>query len=385
MTAFLPQRDPDPQRRQKELEDRREVYQFNYQHVSPLAILNRVPVHDEFSFEWLTTVAERVLVGLANRAELDEDSQLKGYHHVRRGMLSRLISIGEHASADIKMLVSDALKFHGRIGAPARPAESLQEFVELYRAIGLPPIAKDYLEDRIFAAMRTAGPNPVMLQRMAAVDSRLPITDELFEATVPGDSLDAAMAEGRLYLADYAILDGAELGDFPNGQKYLYAALALFVVDRDSKLLTPVAIQCQQQPGPKNPIFTPADGWNWAIAKTMVEIADGNVHEASTHLGRTHLLMEPFVVSAFRQLAPNHPLSVLLIPHFEGTLAINAAAWQHLIADRGAVDKLFGGTIKTSRTVAAEGVRSVRIMQDVLPNSFAARGVDDTDVFPTYP
>ena len=28
---------------------------------------------------------------------------------------------------------------------------------------------------------------------------------------------------------------------------------------------------------PENPIFTPNDGWNWQIAKTFVEIADGNI------------------------------------------------------------------------------------------------------------
>ena len=224
-----------------------------------------------------------------------------------------------------------------------------------------------------------------MLRRLKSLDERLRITDAMFQVAAPHDSLDAALAEGRLYLADYALLDGAELSSFPNGQKYLYAPLALFVIDRTTKDLRPVAIQCRQIPAADNPIFTPNDGYNWLIAKTIVETADGNIHEASTHLGRTHLAMEPFVVSSYRQLAANHPLSILLWPHFEGTLAINKAAWQHLIAEKGGVDKLMGGTIKTSRGVAVQGVQSLRVMSDLLPLTFAERGVEDREAFPVYP
>jgi arachidonate 15-lipoxygenase len=121
------------------------------------------------------------------------------------------------------------------------------------------------------------------------------------------------------------------------------------------------------------------------IAKTVVEIADANIHEASTHLGRTHLAMEPFVISTHRQLADDHPLSVLLRPHFEGTLAINKAAWQHLIAEKGGVDKLMGGSIKTSRGVAAHGVQSLHVMNDLLPLTFEKRGVADYELLPIYP
>ena len=168
-------------------------------------------------------------------------------------------------------------------------------------------------------------------------------------------------------------------------QKYVYAPLALFVVDRATKLLAPVAIQCKQTPGPDNPIFTPGDGPSWLIAKTIVGIADGNFHEAVTHLGRTHLLVEPFVISTHRQLASNHPLYRLLWPHFEGTLAINDASWRHLIANKGAVDKLFGGTIATSRKLTANGVRTYSFNESLLPKALAARGVLDDTWLATYP
>jgi len=387
MSAFLPQHESlvTKELRKLRLDLARRFYQYDYTHVSPLAIIHDVPIVDEFSFEWLGIVAKKVLAVGANRLELEGDVRLKSQQEQHQRRLGDLLQLGRSSILEIKNLIHQALHFDGRIGAPAKSAQTLQEYADLFRAFGLPPIAKDFADDRAFVAMRVAGPNPVMLQRMSSLDDRLPITNAIFQQAVPQDSLDAALAEGRLYLADYALLNGAELGSFPNGQKYVYAPLALFVITGPAKELVPVAIQCQQQPAANNPIFTPQDGYNWLIAKTIVETADGNIHEASTHLGRTHLAMEPFVISTYRQLSERHPLSVLLSPHFEGTLAINKASWQHLIAEQGGVDKLMGGTIKASRGVAVHGVQSVRVMNDLLPLTFARRGVADRDAFPVYP
>jgi hypothetical protein len=46
MTAFLPQQDPDRNTRAKDLETRRNEYQYSYTHVSPLAIVDRLPIRD---------------------------------------------------------------------------------------------------------------------------------------------------------------------------------------------------------------------------------------------------------------------------------------------------------------------------------------------------
>lgn len=386
MTAFLPQHEsffPGLFRNLRLRWDRR-LYQYDYSHVSPLAVLKQLPITDQFGFEWLTVVGKRVLDVLENHAELELDQHAKLLHQDKHKVIRELFEIGEASVITLTHHISKSLQFDGRIGASASPAQSLHDYAELFRAFGLPPIARDFMDDQAFAAMRVAGPNPVMLKRLKALDERMPITNEMFRIAAPQDSLDAALAEGRLYLADYALLDGAELGTFPNGQKYLYAPLALFVITGAKKELLPVAIQCKQKPAADNPIFTPNDGYNWLIAKTIVETADGNIHEASTHLGRTHLTMEAFVISSYRQLAENHPLALLLWPHFEGTLAINKAAWQHLIADKGGVDKLMGGTINTSRKVAVHGVQSTRVMNDLLPLTFAQRGVDDREAFPNY-
>jgi len=372
-------------RRQKQLEAARQEYRFNYTHVSTLAVADTMPLQEGVHLGWFFEVCEKVLVSLDNRASLEYGTEVAKVHQKKRAKLHSLKLRGLAAVAEIRDLVHGALQFDVRVGAASNPAKTIEEYNDLFRSIGLPPISKDFRNDLAFANMRLAGPNPMMLQRMTSLDARLPITDPIFQVAAPGDTLAAAMAEARLYVTDYAALDGVELGNFPNGQKYISAPIALFVVDKTTKVLKPVAIQLRQKPGPENPIFTPNDSWNWQIAKTFVEVADGNVHETVMHFARTHMVMEPFVLCTYRQLAGTHPIRILLAPHFEGTLSINTSSWKHLIADGGAVDKLCAPSIQACRGLAVQGVKKLNVMDSLLPKTFADRGVDDATALPNYP
>jgi len=228
--------------------------------------------------------------------------------------------------------------------------------------------------------------------------AKFPVTEDLYQAVMgQNDSLTQAIEDKRLYIADYKIFDGVKAGDFPpEYTKYLCAPLALFAVPPDdcSQSLVPVAIQCNQDPGSENPIFTPpplgtpeSQRWSWLIAKTIVQIADANYHELISHLGRTHLLIEPFIIATARELAPNHPLGILLRPHFQGTLFINNAATVGLINKGGIVDATFGCTIDESLRIALEGVRGYPFSfnDSMLPKFFEQRGVDDVTKLPDYP
>ena len=240
--------------------------------------------------------------------------------------------------------------------------------------------------------MRVAGPNPLMINRIKALDVRLPITEEQYQSVMgTEDNLEKALADGRLYLADYSVFDGAIDGSFPAAQKFNYAPLALFAVPPDGqsrvRSLVPVAIQCAPRPGPDNPIFLPKDGDKWLSAKTIVQIADANFHEVVSHLGRTHLFIEPFIIAAHNQLSPTHPLFVLLTPHFEGTLAINDAASRKLIVSRGLVDALLASSADQGRVFAVKAAQSyqLNVNTSTLPQTLAQRGVDDTSHLPDYP
>lgn len=279
--------------------------------------------------------------------------------------------------------------------------ESFEPYQNLFQIIYLPCISKNFQEDRVFAAHRVAGPNPLVIERVKeGLPDNFPVTDEQYQAVMgQQDSLSQAIQDKRLYLADYKIFDGIKPGNFPpEYTKHLCAPLALFAVPQAdgncSRSLVPVAIQCHQVPSPKNPIYTPpplgtpkSDRWFWLIAKTIVQIADANYHELISHLGRTHLLIEPFIIATARELAPNHPLGILLRPHFQGTLFINNAATVGLINQEGIVDATFGGTLEESLRITVEGVRGYPFSfnDSMLPKFFEQRGLDNVKTLPDYP
>ena len=148
--------------------------------------------------------------------------------------------------------------------------------------------------------------------------------------------------------------------------------------------LLPIAIQCRQNPNETdNPIFTPKDGVAWEMAKTTVQIADFNYHELITHLGATHLVIEPFVVTTHRQLAANHPVKRLLLPHFEGTILINWGAQASLVADGGPFDEMFAGTMHSNRKIVGQTIARP-FNDEMFPHKTKQRGVDDEKLFYPY-
>jgi arachidonate 15-lipoxygenase len=90
-------------------------------------------------------------------------------------------------------------------------------------------------------------------------------------------------------------------------------------------------------------------------------------------------------MATHRQLPTNHPVSLLLRPHFACTLAINDAARRILVAPDGGVDRLLSSTIDNSRVLAVKGLQSYRFNDAMLPKQLQSRGVDDPDRLPIYP
>lgn len=415
MQLFLPQDDPQPERRVKALADGRETYTYNYDYIPGAPMADKVPRQDLPSLAYIEKVTVQLLAIMVNTAKVDSalaeaehrETALERWKHFLHTPVQEMIQQIEegadlhrpgqeleHAArimAEVKQgglhYVFQQLQNKALLGKSKGRAERMADFELLFQEIPRQAIVDTYADDATFARMRTQGPNPVMLRRIDAVDDRFPVTDAMFQLTMGADdSLAAAGAEGRLFLCDYAALDGAQCGAFPDGQKFISAPLALFALPRGNgdRQLRPVAIQCQQAPGPNNPIFTPRDGHGWLIAKSIVQTADGNVHQAVSHLARSHLVLECFVLATRRQLAPNHPLRALLEPHFEGTVIINDAAQSQLMCDGGIVDALLSSKIEVSRALAAKGRADWRFNSALPRQDFADRGVDDTAVLPGY-
>ncbi|ESA37397.1 lipoxygenase [Leptolyngbya sp. Heron Island J] len=416
----------NPDQHKKRLE-----YQYNYTHIPPIAMVDKLSEEEQFSSRWRLMVAKvgfEILVNtiIVNRgdqgksgaaddvkaflietfqetlADYSVRSRLKilwqGAKFIPRILFTRLSLKAEELENLIKEIIQsvngDFLRDFAanvqqklKLDAPVGRGQDIKDFQALFQTIDLPDIAYTYETDEVFASMQVAGPNPVMIKRLSTPDARLPITETLYKGGMgETDSLADAYAEGRLYLADYGILDGAINGSFPEAQKYLYAPLALFAVAKTGdRRLRPVAIQCGQNPE-EFPLYTPqSNPYAWLCAKTMVQIADANFHEAVTHLARTHLLIGPFAIATHRQLSDDHPLSLLLRPHFQGMLAINNEAQAKLIAPGGGVNKILSATIDTSRVFAVIGVQTYGFNSAMLPKQLQQRGVDDTDSLPIYP
>ncbi|MBD2770796.1 lipoxygenase family protein [Iningainema tapete] len=406
----------------------RQEYQYNYTRIPPLAMISELPPSEEFSKAWYRLLAKEIRVlflntlitnrGNRGSASLRDDVRNFIFEVVREEALTvqltiftKILQIApqlllkrlSNDYREIDELLFSIIKDGGlsifrdlfrRIndrldrGQPTGHATSVDDYRKLYPRINLPPIAKTFQEDESFAYMQVAGFNPVMIERVYSLSDRFSLEDTQYQEIMGSDdSLTTALQEGRLYQADYQILEGALNGTFRQYQKYLSAPRALFAVPKGSepsRLLRTVAIEIGH-PGASQ-IFTPkSPKYAWLFAKALVQIADANYHEPITHLARTHLFVGAFVMATHRQLPKTHPLSLLLRPHFEGTLAINDAAQRVLIAPGGSVDRLLSSTIDNSRILAVFGVQSYGFNSAMLPKQFKQRGVDDPNLLPVYP
>ncbi|NXY00502.1 LOXE3 isomerase, partial [Centropus bengalensis] len=82
---------------------------------------------------------------------------------------------------------------------------------------------------------------------------------------------------GRIFLADFALLEGLPTGTIGGEPQFLAAPLCLLWLNPAGSLL-PIAIQLSQRPGPLAPIFVPRDR-GWPLAKLWVRAGHFVLHE----------------------------------------------------------------------------------------------------------
>lgn len=315
-------------------------------------------------------------------ARLAHVSHTKGTGQSGRDLWDRLLGVlGELAKLVGEAVVVEILTLAGLWGRPG----AIADYAEQFQTFTVPNVASSWSSDAQFARMRIAGPNPVLIARLDALLANFPVDPARYATAMDGDDLDTALSDGRVYLCDYQALAPLVGGTCPDAQKYITPALALFALPPGAGPLKPVAIQCGQTPGHSTPVLYPDDGEAWELAKLHVQVADANYHELISHLGRTHLVVEPFAVSTLRMLSDDHPVRVLLMPHFQGTLFINNAAITTLVAPNGIIDRILAGTIESSWIVASAAYTGLDFDAARLPEDLKARGVDDPERFPDYP
>ncbi|MFI5782506.1 lipoxygenase family protein [Nocardia sp. NPDC051570] len=271
----------------------------------------------------------------------------------------------------------------GNFGTP----EGVERYRLLYATLPVPAIADVIHDDQVFARMRVAGPNPMVLRQVRdSLPANFPLDNRGYQSVMgPGDSLSAAISQSRLYLADYAELGpmASESATYKllTGPGYNTAPMAAFAVPAGGGELQAVAIQCGQDPGRHVMFLRPDPGaadryWGWQMAKTVVQVADFNHHEMFSHLARTHLVTEAFCVATRRHLGVNHPLNVLLTPHFEGSLFINELATYLILAPELTGDLILAAQLDDIIAGAGQARLGWDFYENMPPSEFSARGVD---------
>lgn len=425
----LPQNDSASGRRQrqKQLKESQQKYVWDDQipNVVGVPMAASVPSTDEPSLPWLLLVletglkiAENFLVvklengkqkGLAEnalaqkrlaevRSRLAATQALKSTHpdEALTSAAEEVLSAAKHIAVQHADSFEDMLAEFKQLAAEfeheTSQGNTLAEYETLFKTLPLPTVAHEFMDDASFARYRVAGPNPMLIRGIDALPATLPLSASQYQAVMgAGDSLAAALAEHRVYLLDYKELDylAAVPGQTDGLTKHVFAPIALFAIPKGGTHIVPVAIQCGQDSA-KHPLFFPAAqrsalSWGWQMAKTVVQVAEGNYHELFVHLARTHLVMEAFAVATHRCLADNHPINVLLVPHCLGTLFINNAAAKSLISHGSAIDHVFGAPIERSQHAAGVDRLGFDFYASMLPADLAARRVDDPARLPEYP
>lgn len=361
---FLPQNEPNSSERNDGLSRQIQTYQYDHEYLPPLVLLKEVPSVENFSAQY---IAERIIAS----AELLPNN-----------------------------LAAKAKSFFD-------PLDNLQDYEDFFTVLPLPEVAKVYQTNNSFAEQRLSGANPLVIRLLDQDDPRSQVLEAIpsFQADFePLFKVSEELAAGNIYITDYTGTDpnyrGPALvqgGSHEKGRKYLPKPLAFFWWKRtglgNQGKLVPIAIQLdastdRNQYIPTNSkVYTPFEQnpLDWLFAKICVQVADANHHEMSSHLCRTHFVMEPISVGTARQLAENHPLSLLLKPHFLFMLTNNHLGLQRLINLGGPVDELLAGTLAESLELVKDAYQGWDIKEFALPTEIKNRGMDDIVRLPHYP
>jgi arachidonate 15-lipoxygenase len=105
-------------------------------------------------------------------------------------------------------------------------------------------------------------------------------------------------------------------------------------------------------------------------------------YESVAHLGDCHLIVEPIIVAAHRQLSESHPLLKLLTPHFRFTISINDTAIHSPIVPGGTIATNVRPSIISTLSLVAKAHKAWRWDENNPDNVFSLRGVDTLPAFP---
>ena len=347
MPPVLPQNEPEPAIRAEKLIRQRNGYGYDHEILPPLPVLEKVPKEEKFKVRY-------------------------------------------QAQRDLRTVGTFVNLAYDKIRGVFDPFNKIDDFRSLIGILPKPVTIENWRSDEAFAEQRISGANPLKIRAVGHSDNMpFPLPDGGGAARLPGTtvSVDDAISAKRLYVTDYGDLGFIGGSTYKGIQKYLPAPRALYYWSPEAGggkgRLLPVAIQIKENA----PVWTPdeTEPTTWLIAKLCVQVADGNDHEMGTHLCWTHFVMEPFGIAIGRHFAQNHPLGVLLRPHFRFMLANNELGFKFLINPGGAVERLLAGTLDDSLQIIKNKYACWSFDEFAFPKEIVNRGLDSDSGLPHYP
>ncbi|NEO47888.1 MAG: lipoxygenase [Moorea sp. SIO4A3] len=349
MKPYLPQKDPNYSERENSLQSNREQYQFQYIVNDTIPVLTPVPKQDYFTPEY---TAKR----LASMANLPAN-----------------------------MLAAKTKNF-------LDPLDTLEEYSEeLLILLPKPNLIEYYRNDDFFGEQRLSGANPMAIRRIDELPENFAVDNALFQSVVGSErSLNKALEEGKIYFLDYPFLENIKGGNVNGVRKYIPKTRALFYFQSNSDStggkLVPVAIELKSDSAQNRLIYTPKDNeLDWFFAKLCLQVVDANHQELGTHFSFTHAVMAPFAVVSARQLAQNHPITILLEPHFQFMLYDNYLGLTSFLNEGGPVDNFMPGSLDESLNFIRDTYNVWNLNDFAFPTEISNRKMDDPEILPHYP
>jgi hypothetical protein len=235
----------------------------------------------------------------------------------------------------VRRLLQRAASFSIGLKSRSRALNRVKSAEELYSAsyttrTNLVPKNKHVLEnwekDKEFARQFLCGVNPVMIN----VCKDLSQLSAQIVSHFGNDNLQSLIDEKRLFFVSYDDLvpfvptsSCCSSNSNPHYKMQVNAPIVLFSLDEPRSELDVMGIQLDRTDDAK--IYTNADSEDeWLTAKIKTANADSNIHQWVSHLGKTHLAMEPHIIATYNTLGiKKHPLFHFFKPLFKDTLFLN--------------------------------------------------------------
>nr|XP_054768764.1 polyunsaturated fatty acid 5-lipoxygenase-like isoform X1 [Lytechinus pictus] len=334
----LPQDDEKADQRREELESRKQTYQLAHIENIDIPRIKNFPSDEAFSDDYKWDI--------------------------------RSIALKVGIAAKIRQFTTEKFK-------------SLDDVEGLYNPPLLPKqlAVHNWRCDKEFGYNRMNGCNPSHIRICTQIPDSFAVNEESLKPILEGMTIKETVERKRLFIINFEFLRDLPCQD---GEQ-ICAPKALFFVNTD-KYLVPVAIQLFPDPTDDNPVFYPTDPeYTWLLAKMYFCNADVCIHQAGSHFGMTHIVMESAAIATHHCLSPSHPIFRLLAPHFLFIIAINNKGLDLLMGKGSVSDTLMvTGTAGVNEIINRIWKNWSLDRQGSFLKDLRDRGVDDPEVLPNY-